>query len=49
MNPHDICPRASIKGYDSLEDLALNLRSSWNHSTDAIWQPARSRIMGADA
>ena len=38
MNPHDIGPRASIKGYDSLEDLALNLRSSWNHSTDAIWR-----------
>lgn len=37
MNPQDICPRASIKGYDSLEDLALNLRSYWNHSTDAIW------------
>ena len=27
MNPQNICPRASIKGYDSLEDLALNLRS----------------------
>ena len=37
MNPADICPRASIKGYDSLENLALNLRSYWNHSTDAIW------------
>src|SRR3984893_6783755 len=37
MNPHDIGPRASIKGYDSLVDLALNLRSYWNHSTDAIW------------
>ena len=37
MNPHDLGPRSSIKGYDSLEDLALNLRSYWNHSTDAIW------------
>lgn len=37
MNPHDIGPRASIKGYDSLVDLALNLHSYWNHSTDAIW------------
>lgn len=24
--------------YDSIEDLALNLRSSWNHSTDPIWR-----------
>ncbi len=38
MNLHDICQKASIKGYDSLEDLALNLRSSWNHSTDGIWR-----------
>src|ERR1700733_5072470 len=29
--------RTDIKGYDSLESLALNLRSSWNHSTDVIW------------
>ncbi len=38
MSPHEICQRATIKGYDSLEDLALNLRSSWNHSTDEIWR-----------
>jgi starch phosphorylase len=38
MTLHDICQKANIKGYDSLENLALNLRSSWNHSTDAIWR-----------
>ncbi len=38
MNPHEIAQRTSIKGYDSLELLALNLRSYWNHSTDAIWR-----------
>ena len=41
MNSLDITQRVSLqglKGYDSLEDLALNLRSSWNHSTDAIWR-----------
>jgi glycogen phosphorylase len=37
MNPNDIDPRTSIKGYDSLEILALNLRSYWNHRADAIW------------
>lgn len=44
MNPHDICQRSNIKGYDSLEDLALNLRSSWNHSTDAIWNQLDSEL-----
>lgn len=30
--------KAKVKGYASLENLALNLRSSWNHSADEIWQ-----------
>lgn len=38
MNPLKSPHRSNIKGYDSLEDLALNLRSSWNHSTDTIWR-----------
>ena len=25
-------------GYDSLAELALDLRSSWNHATDAVWR-----------
>ena len=29
---------ADVKGYDSLAELALNMRSSWNHATDEIWQ-----------
>ena len=29
---------ADVKGYDSLEKLALNMRTSWNHATDEIWQ-----------
>ena len=32
MNRHD------VKGYDALEELALNVRSSWNHSADEIWR-----------
>ena len=27
-----------IKGFDSLAELALNMRSSWNHATDAVWR-----------
>lgn len=38
MNPHEICTKRDIEGYNSIEDIALNLRSSWNHSTDEIWR-----------
>jgi glycogen phosphorylase len=38
MNPLDIYHRTGLKGYDSLEDIALDLRSTWNHSADAIWR-----------
>ena len=27
-----------IEGFDSLAELALNLRSSWNHATDEVWR-----------
>ena len=27
-----------IEGFDSLAELALNLRWSWNHATDEIWR-----------
>lgn len=30
--------RFEIKGYRLLERLALDLRSSWNHSADKVWQ-----------
>jgi starch phosphorylase len=29
---------AGIDGFDSLKDLALNLRWSWNHATDEVWR-----------
>lgn len=38
MDPIVPSHRSSIKGYDSLVELALNLRSSWNHSADKIWR-----------
>ena len=31
------CPR-EIEGFDSLAELALNLRWSWNHATDEVWR-----------
>jgi len=44
MSSGDITDRSSIKGYDSLEDLALNLRSSWNHRADVIWSSLDSEL-----
>ena len=38
MYSNQACDRSKIKGYDALEDLALNLHSAWNHSTDVIWR-----------
>lgn len=29
---------ADIEGFDDLAELALDLRSSWNHATDRIWR-----------
>ncbi len=29
---------ADIEGFDSLSDLALDMRCSWNHSADEIWR-----------
>ncbi len=45
MNPHlravhplyDLLP-TDIDGFDSLAELALDLRSSWNHATDEVWR-----------
>jgi len=30
--------RAEIEGFDSLEELALDMRWSWNHATDEVWR-----------
>ena len=30
-------PCSDVEGYDSLSELALDLRSTWNHATDKIW------------
>jgi len=38
MKNHNHNHRHEIKGYEFLERLALDLRSSWNHSTDKVWQ-----------
>jgi starch phosphorylase len=34
---HNYLPK-DIKGFDSLAELALDLRWSWNHATDEVWR-----------
>jgi starch phosphorylase len=34
---HSLLP-AEIEGFDSLAELALDLRWSWNHATDEVWR-----------
>jgi starch phosphorylase len=31
-------PSADIEGLESLTELALDLRWSWNHATDTVWR-----------
>ena len=37
-NPTDNCLPTEIEGFDSLAELALDLRWSWNHATDGVWR-----------
>ena len=29
---------SDVEGFDSLAELALDMRSSWNHATDQVWR-----------
>ncbi|MBA3037449.1 MAG: glycosyltransferase family 1 protein [Desulfobacterium sp.] len=33
-----------IEGFDSLAELALDMRSSWNHATDKIWRQLNTEL-----
>jgi starch phosphorylase len=35
--PYGLLPRG-IEGFDSLVELALDLRWSWNHAADSVWR-----------
>ena len=37
-NPTDNTLPTEIEGFDSLAELALDLRWSWNHATDEVWR-----------
>ncbi len=35
-----------IDGFDALAELALDMRSSWNHATDQVWRELDSELWG---
>jgi glycogen phosphorylase len=37
-HPKDQLLCSSVAGFDSLSELALNMRSSWNHASDQVWR-----------
>ncbi len=40
---HGLQP-VEVEGFDSLRELALNLRWSWNHATDHVWRQLDSEL-----
>ena len=34
-----IRPKSDVDGFDTLVDLALNLRWSWSHGEEQLWEP----------
>ena len=37
-DPQQRLMSADVEGFDSLSELALDMRSSWNHATDRVWR-----------
>ena len=37
-HPKEPLLSTDVEGFDSLAELALNMRSSWNHATDEVWR-----------
>ncbi len=37
-HPKELLSCADVEGWDSLAELALDMRSSWNHATDQVWR-----------
>ncbi len=38
IHPNYAIPSVEVDGFDSLAELALDLRWSWNHAADEVWQ-----------
>jgi len=37
-HPKEPLLSTDVEGFDSLSELALDMRSSWNHATDPVWR-----------
>ncbi|MDN5934879.1 MAG: DUF3417 domain-containing protein, partial [Nitrosospira sp.] len=37
---------SDVEGFDSLAELALDMRSSWQHDTDHIWRQLDAALWG---
>ena len=38
-----------VEGFDSLAELALDMRWSWNHATDEVWRQLDPALVGPHA
>jgi glycogen phosphorylase len=38
VHPKELVIRTDIEGFNALSELALDMRWSWNHATDPVWQ-----------
>src|ERR1700749_3593553 len=36
--PQGVASSVDLAGFDSLAELALDMRSSWNHASDRLWR-----------
>jgi glycogen phosphorylase len=46
-HPKERLLSTDVKGFDSLAELALDMRSSWNHATDRVWREFSRIILGS--
>ena len=49
MNTNQIygSSHAQVEGFDSLAELALDMRWSWNHAADEVWRKLDPALLGA--
>ncbi len=38
INPKQLLVSTDVEGFDALAELALDIRSSWDHATDQVWR-----------
>jgi starch phosphorylase len=46
LHPKERILSTDVEGFDSLSELALDMRSAWNHATDQVWRQLDSVLWG---